>query len=61
MAHPKRRHSHSRTHMRRAHDSLKTKSLSVCPNCREMKLPHRACPHCGYYRGRQVVEIKKEE
>jgi large subunit ribosomal protein L32 len=47
--------------MRRAHDSLKTKSLSVCPNCREMKLPHRACPHCGYYRGRQVVEIKKEE
>jgi large subunit ribosomal protein L32 len=61
MAHPKRRHSHSRTHMRRAHDSLKTQSLSVCPNCREMKLPHRACPHCGYYRGRQVVEIKKEE
>lgn len=61
MAHPKRRHSHSRTHLRRAHDALKTQSLSVCPNCREMKLPHRACPHCGYYRGRQVVEIKKEE
>jgi len=61
MAHPKRRHSHARTHLRRAHDSLKVKSLSVCPNCREMKMPHRVCPHCGYYRGRQVVEVKKEE
>lgn len=61
MAHPKRRHSHARTHKRRAHDALKTKSISVCPNCREAKLPHRACPHCGYYRGRQVIEVKKEE
>jgi len=23
-----------------------------------MKLPHRVCPQCGYYKGRQVVEIK---
>lgn len=61
MAHPKRRHSHSRTHLRRAHDGLKVKSLSVCPNCREMKIPHRVCPHCGFYRGRQVKEMKESE
>lgn len=61
MAHPKRRHSHSRTHMRRAHDFLTSPALSVCPNCREMKQPHRACPHCGFYKGRQVVEVKREE
>ncbi len=61
MAHPKHRHSHSRTHKRRAHDALETKSISLCPNCREAKLPHRACPHCGYYRGRQVIAVKKAE
>jgi len=61
MAHPKHRHSHSRTHKRRAHDALENKSISLCPNCREAKLPHRACPHCGYYRGRQVIAVKKEE
>jgi hypothetical protein len=20
-------------------------------------LPHRMCPHCGYYRGRQVMDL----
>ena len=30
--------------------------LSVCPNCHERKLPHRVCPHCGQYKGREVVE-----
>ena len=29
--------------------------LSVCPNCHEMKLPHRVCPHCGQYKGREIV------
>lgn len=60
MAHPKRRHSHGRTHRRRAHDSLKEKSLSFCSNCKEMKMPHRVCPHCGHYGGVQVVEVKTQ-
>ncbi len=61
MAHPKRRHSHARSRKRRAHDGLSAKSLSVCPNCREMKLPHRVCPQCGHYKGKAVVEVKAEE
>jgi large subunit ribosomal protein L32 len=61
MAHPKHRHSHSRSRKRRAHDALPTESLSVCPNCREMKRPHRVCPHCGFYKGKQVIEVKEEE
>ncbi|MGE0683761.1 MAG: 50S ribosomal protein L32, partial [Candidatus Binatia bacterium] len=24
-------------------------------------LPHRICAGCGYYRGRQVIEIGEEE
>ena len=30
---------------------------SVCPNCLEAKLSHRVCPHCGYYKGKQVIEV----
>jgi large subunit ribosomal protein L32 len=29
-----------------------------CSHCREQILPHRLCPHCGYYKGRQVIEIE---
>jgi large subunit ribosomal protein L32 len=59
MPNPKRRHSKARTGSRRAHDSLKSRSLSECPNCHERKLPHRACTKCGYYKGREVLEVKE--
>jgi ribosomal protein L32 len=25
------------------------------------KMPHRVCPHCGFYKGKQVVQVAKEE
>jgi large subunit ribosomal protein L32 len=56
MPNPKRRHSKRRKNNRRAHHGLSTHSLSECPNCHEMKMPHQACPHCGHYRGREVVD-----
>ena len=34
-------------------------SASECPNCHEAKMPHRVCPQCGYYKGREVVEVEK--
>jgi large subunit ribosomal protein L32 len=58
MANPKRRHSKARRDKRRAHDSLTPPSLSLCPDCNEPKQPHRVCPHCGFYKGKEVVEIK---
>jgi len=57
---PKRRHSNSRSGKRRAHDALMPPDLSPCPQCNEPKPPHRACPGCGYYRGRQVLKVKAE-
>lgn len=53
---PKRRHSNARTRKRRSHDALSSPNVAECPNCHEPKLPHRACPACGYYRGREVVK-----
>ena len=58
MPNPKRRHSKARRDKRRAHDALSTPATSICPNCSEAKLPHRACTHCGQYRGRDVVQVK---
>lgn len=60
MPNPKRRHSKRRTSTRRAHDSLTPASKAECPNCHEPKLPHRACPHCGRYKGREVVEVAEQ-
>ncbi len=61
MANPKRRHSAQRQAKRRANWKLEKINLSVCPQCKEAKLPHRVCPHCGYYKGRMVVNMKKEK
>ncbi|MDX1439014.1 MAG: 50S ribosomal protein L32 [Rubricoccaceae bacterium] len=57
MANPKRKNSKARTAKRRA--QYKVGSLpttQVCDNCGNEKLRHRACPTCGHYRGRAVVE-----
>ncbi|MGB7624185.1 MAG: 50S ribosomal protein L32 [Terriglobia bacterium] len=60
MPNPKRRHSKGRTSRRRAHDALRAPSFSECPNCHERKLPHQTCPKCGYYNGKEVVEVETE-
>lgn len=57
MANPKRRTSSARRDKRRSHDALDRPGMSACPNCHEMKLPHRVCSHCGHYKGRQVIEV----
>ena len=61
MANPKRRHSNTRTRLRRAHDALKIQSVSKCPNCGAARLPHRVCPSCGQYRGKQIITVKIKE
>jgi len=55
MAVPKKKTSKSRKNMRRAHDFMTVPNLSVCPQCNAAKMPHRVCPSCGTYKGKQVV------
>ena len=59
MAVPKQRTAKSRRDRRRAHHALKAKNMVQCSNCGEMRLPHRVCPNCGHYKGREVVEIEE--
>lgn len=59
---PKRKHSKARRDKRRsANSKLFLANLSVCPNCKKLRMPHRVCPHCGYYKGKPVVIIKEKE
>jgi large subunit ribosomal protein L32 len=55
MAVPKQKQSHARTTKRRAQHKAATAGYNACPQCHSPRLPHRVCPTCGYYKGREVV------
>ena len=57
---PKRKISKGRRDRRRAHDSLTAINLVQCSNCGEMRLPHNVCSKCGFYQGREIIEVAKE-
>ncbi|HET6386895.1 MAG TPA: 50S ribosomal protein L32 [Armatimonadota bacterium] len=54
---PKRRHSKQRTRTRRATWFRVAPSLSRCRQCHSLKRNHAVCKNCGYYAGRQIVEV----
>ena len=55
---PKKRRSYTRRLKRRSHHALAKQSLVNCSNCGEPTLPHRVCPHCSYYKGKQVINVE---
>ena len=59
MANPKRRISRTRRDKRRSHHGLTPPGQSLCTECFEPKAPHRVCPHCGHYKGREVVAVEE--
>ncbi|MFT6083369.1 MAG: large subunit ribosomal protein L32 [Alphaproteobacteria bacterium] len=58
MAVPKRKTTPSKRGMRRMHDRVQILTMGDCSNCGEEKQAHTVCPHCGYYKGRQVLTPK---
>jgi large subunit ribosomal protein L32 len=62
MATPKRKTSHARTAQRKAHwlGALNVPSTAKCPHCGEVVASYCACPSCGFYKGRKVIEVKEE-
>jgi len=61
MAHPKRRHSHSRTRKKRSHNAISVPKLLVCTECKKLKIAHMVCPFCGYYKGREIIVIELKD
>jgi large subunit ribosomal protein L32 len=57
MAVPKKRQSSARRDRRRSHDAVPAARLNECPQCHSPRLPHRVCPTCGTYAGREVINL----
>ena len=60
MAVPKQHRSKSRQGQRRMHIHLKQPGLIVCQKCGKPVLSHTLCKNCGFYRGREVVDVLKD-
>ena len=64
MAVPFRKISKTRGRMRRTHYKLEAANTVVCKNCGASIKPHRVCPECGFYKGKNVIEkaeVKEEK
>jgi large subunit ribosomal protein L32 len=61
MALPKRKISRSKRDKRRTHKKLSSPQYSTCPQCQEVKLPHRVCMECGYYNGQEIIKLEAQE
>ncbi|MFA6457838.1 MAG: 50S ribosomal protein L32 [Patescibacteria group bacterium] len=68
--HPVPKHRATATRGGRRYSTWKTKELKrltkisttvACPKCKSPRQPHTACPTCGYYRGRVVIDLAKKD
>ena len=57
MAVPKQHRSKPRQGQRRMHIYLEGKKTSDCPKCGKPVLSHTVCESCGYYKGREVINV----
>ena len=55
---PRQRLSQRRGRTRASHHGLAAITTVVCLNCKKPTLQHKACPSCGYYKGRNMTERK---
>jgi large subunit ribosomal protein L32 len=66
MAVPKRKRSQSRVKRTRANIYVKHPALVKCPKCGKPVLPHTICGFCGFYKGKEYINVmakleKKEQ
>ncbi len=55
---PKRRHSTRRGGKRKAAIKYSNLGLTVCPQCKTLRMAHRVCGTCGYYDGKEIIKQK---
>ncbi|MDP6323201.1 MAG: 50S ribosomal protein L32 [Acidimicrobiales bacterium] len=58
MAVPKKKTSKAKGRSRRASAwPIGQSARSLCERCGSIKRPHRICSNCGWYGGRQVIDV----
>jgi large subunit ribosomal protein L32 len=60
MAVPKRKTSKSKCRIRKRSHGTNLRASQVCPECGAPSQPHRVCPACGQYKGRQVLTVETD-
>lgn len=60
MAVPKKRTAKSKKNSRRSHHFAVARALSNCNKCKAAVPAHTACPTCGTYKGRDVINVMKD-
>jgi large subunit ribosomal protein L32 len=62
MAVPKKKKSKAKTRTRKSNNSkVAVRNVGTCSRCGAPKVSHRVCPHCGYYKNRQVLPVVEYE
>ena len=54
---PKKRHTKGSRNQRRMHLFLKQPNISACQKCGKPVKAHIVCPACGFYKGKEVVDV----
>lgn len=52
------RHNRSQRGSTRSHHFLKGLPLTKCSECQAALIRHQACPNCGKYKGRNVIDLE---
>jgi len=60
MSVPKKRTTKSRRDKRRQHIFLKKPALTACQKCGKKIPPHTVCTHCGFYKGKVVLNVMED-
>lgn len=60
MAVPKRKPSKARSRTRKSINMrLTAPQLTECATCGNKVPPHKVCPKCGFYKGKQYLELEE--
>ncbi|MCX6722957.1 MAG: 50S ribosomal protein L32 [Candidatus Staskawiczbacteria bacterium] len=57
MAVPRHKHTRSKVGQSRMHKNINFLKLNVCPKCKKPVLSHTVCLNCGFYKGKEVINV----
>ena len=51
------KHTKGKRNRVRSHHALKAARFVLCSHCGKETVPHMVCRNCGYYAGRQIIDV----
>ena len=52
-----KKHTKGKRNARRSHLALTKTFLPICSKCGKAVLPHHICAYCGFYNGKEVIDV----